>query len=109
MAMRLRALETAGVIQSFSDGLMRRFYPLAIADRHESRADELRRCILRLAEQTLGTTEVQIPKCLRLSQQLTNYHLKRLVGSRLLFRVKGHDKISYFVNDGMIPRRDSVS
>jgi len=99
IAARLRALEKAGTIRSRRDGLRQRFYCLAPANRDESRAEELRRWILSLVNRTPGITEAQIAKSLGMSQQLTNYHLRRLVDAKLLIRFHCSDKISYYEKD----------
>ncbi len=99
LAAQLRALEKAGTIRSRRDGLRQRFYCVAPASRDESHAEELRRWILSLVNCTPGITEAQIAKSLGMSQQLTNYHLRRLVDAKLLFRFRCSDKISYYLKD----------
>ena len=99
VATQLRALERTGMIRSSRDGRRQRFYCVVTCDRDESRAEELRRLILGLVDGHPGVTEAQIAKFLGVSQQLTNYHLRRLVGANLLLRFRCSDKIGYRVRD----------
>jgi DNA-binding transcriptional ArsR family regulator len=99
VAAQLRALERAGMIRSSRDGGRQRFYCVAPCDRDESHAEELRRLILGLADCHPGVTEAQIAESSGASQQLTNYHLRRLVDANLLFRSRCSDKIGYYVKD----------
>jgi DNA-binding transcriptional ArsR family regulator len=99
VASQLRALERTGMIRSSRDGRRQRFYCVVTCDRDESRAEELRRLILDLVDGHPGVAEAQIAKFLGVSQQLTNYHLRRLVGANLLLRFRCSDKIGYRVRD----------
>jgi DNA-binding transcriptional ArsR family regulator len=99
VATQLRALERTGMIRCSRDGRRQRFYCVVPCDRKESRAEELRRLILGLVDCHPGATEAQIAKSLGVSQQLTNYHLRRLVDANLLFRFRSSDKITYCVKD----------
>jgi predicted transcriptional regulator len=99
LATRLRALERMGMIRSIRDGRRQRFYYVVPNDGDQSRAEELRLSILRLVDYTPGMTEAQIARSLGLSQQLTNYHLRRLVDAGLLSRLHCPDNISYHVKD----------
>ena len=99
VATQLRALERTGMIRSSRDGRRQRFYCVVTCDRDESRAEELRRLILSLVDGHPGVTEAQIAKFLGVSQQLTNYHLRRLVDANLLLRFRCSDKIGYRVRD----------
>ena len=99
IAAQLRALERTGMIRSSRDGRRQRFYCVVPGAREESRAEELRRLILSLVDCHPGVTEARIAKSLGVSQQLTNYHLRRLVDANLLFRFRCSDKIGYYVKD----------
>jgi len=106
LATQLRALERMGMIKSIRDGRRRRFYYVVPNDGDQSRAEELRRSIVRLVDYTPGMTEAQIARSLGLSQQLTNYHLRRLVDAGLLSRSRCPDNISYHVKDQKLTSSD---
>lgn len=106
LATQLRALERVGMIRSIRDGRRQRFYYIMPNDGDQSRAEELRRSILRLVDYTPGITEAQIARSLGLSQQLTNYHLRRLVDAGLLSRFRCPDNISYHVKDQKLTSSD---
>jgi DNA-binding MarR family transcriptional regulator len=109
LAVQLRALEKSGMIRSLRDGRRERFYCLTPNDRHESHAEQLRGSIVRLVEHTPGMTEAQIARSLGASQQLTNYHLRRLVDARFLYRLRCPDNIGYYVKDWMLKNSDNIS
>jgi len=102
IAGQLRAVEKSGLISSRRDGLSQRFYCVAPDDRNESHAEELRRRILCLVNYTPGITEAEISKSLGTSQQLTNYHLRRLVDAKVLLRGRVSDRIEYRVKDRIL-------
>ena len=106
LATQLRALERMGMIRSIRDGRRLRFYYVVPNDGDQSRAEELRLSILRLVDYTPGMTEAQIARSLGLSQQLTNYHLRRLVDAGLLSRLRCPDNISYHVKDQKLTSYD---
>jgi predicted transcriptional regulator len=106
LATQLRALERMGMIRSIRDGRRQRFYYVVPNDGDQSHAEELRRSILRLVDYTPGITEAQIARSLGLSQQLTNYHLRRLVDAGLLSRLRCPDNISYHVKDQKLTSSD---
>jgi hypothetical protein len=56
LATQLRALERMGMIRSIRDGRRQRFYYVVPNDGDQSRAEELRRSILRLVDYTPGMT-----------------------------------------------------
>ena len=109
LATQLRALERMGMIRSIRDGRRQRFYYVVPNDGDQSRAEELRRSILRLVDYTPGMTEAQIARSLGLSQQLTNYHLRRLVDAGLLSRLRSPDNICYHVKDQKLTSSDWLS
>lgn len=109
LATQLRALERMGMIRSIRDGRRQRFYYVVLNDGDQSRAEELRRSILRLVDYTPGMTEAQIARSLGLSQQLSNYHLRRLVDAALLSRFRSHDNIYYHVKDQKLTSSDWLS
>jgi predicted transcriptional regulator len=106
IAAQLRALERTGMIRSSRDGRRQRFYCAVSGDRDESRAEELRRLILGLVDSHPGVTEARIAKSLGVSQQLTNYHLRRLVDVNLLFRFRCSDNIGYYVKERKLASPD---
>jgi predicted transcriptional regulator len=106
IAAQLRALERTGMIRSSRDGRRQRFYCAVSGDRDESRAEELRRLILGLVGSHPGVTEARIAKSLGVSQQLTNYHLRRLVDANLLFRFRCSDNIGYYVKERKLASPD---
>jgi predicted transcriptional regulator len=106
LATQLRALEKKGMIRSIRDGRRQRFYYAVPNEGDQSRAEELRGSILRLVDCTPGMTEAQIARSLGLSQQLTNYHLRRLVDAGLLSRFRCADNIRYHVKDQKLTSSD---
>jgi predicted transcriptional regulator len=109
VATQLRALERMGMIRSIRDGRRQRFYYVVPKDGDQSHAEELRRSIVRLVDYTPGITEAQIARSLGLSQQLTNYHLRRLVDAGLLSRFRCPDNICYNVKDQKLASSDWLS
>jgi len=109
LATQLRAFERMGMIRSIRDGRRQRFYYVVPNDGDQSRAEELRRSIVRLVDRTHGMTEAQIARSLGLSQQLTNYHLRRLVNAGFLSRSRCPDNISYHVKDQKLTSSDRLS
>jgi predicted transcriptional regulator len=106
LATQLRALERMGMIRSIRDGRRQRFYYVVPNGRDQSRAEELRRSIVHLVDYTPGITEAQIVRSLGLSQQLINYHLRRLVDAGLLSRFRCLDNICYHVKGQKLASTD---
>jgi len=104
IASHLRLLESSGVVRSLREGTRQRFYCLISDDQKETHAHELRRSVLLLVRTEPGITEAQIARRLGISQQLTNYHLRLLSKSRLLSSIRTSGRVSYFVNQRMLPR-----
>ena len=67
---------------------------------------ELRESIIRLVEQVPGITEAQIARRLGVSQQLANYHLRLLAGSRILTRNHTPSNVKYVVNERALASRE---
>jgi DNA-binding transcriptional ArsR family regulator len=105
VAMHLRILERLGVIQSVREGTKQRFYSVRSEAESLSRAGELRESIVRLVEQVPGITEAQIARRLGTSQQLANYHLRRLAGARILTRNHSPPNVRYVVNERVVASR----
>jgi len=102
----LRILERLGVIQSLREGTKRRFYCASPEADSLSRVGELRESIIRLVEQVPGITEAQIARRLGVSQQLANYHLRLLAGSRILTRNHTPSDVRYVVNERVLASRE---
>ena len=106
VAVHLRILERLGVIQSLREGTKQRFYCASPEADSLSRVGELRESIIRLVEQVPGITEAQIARRLRVSQQLANYHLRLLAGSRILTRNHTPSGVRYVVNERVLASRE---
>ncbi|MCJ7456076.1 hypothetical protein MUP07_04935 [Candidatus Bathyarchaeota archaeon] len=52
-----------------------------------------------------GITEAQIARRLGVSQQLANYHLRLLAGSRILTRNHTPSNVRYVVNERVVESR----
>jgi len=105
VAMHLRILERLGVIQSLREGTKQRFYCVSPEAGSLSCVGELRESIVRLVEQAPGITEAQIARRLGVSQQLANYHLRLLAGSRILTRNHTPSNVGYVVNERVVASR----
>lgn len=105
VAMHLRILERLGVIQSLREGTKQRFYCVRSEAESLSRVGESHESIVRLVEQVPGITEAQIARRLNTSQQLANYHLRRLAGASILTRNDSPPNVRYVVNERVVASR----
>ena len=105
VAVHLRILEGLGVMQSLREGTKQRFYCASPEADSLSHVGELCESIIRLVEQVPGITETQIARRLDVSQQLANYHLRRLTGSRILTRNYTPSNVKYVVNERALANR----
>lgn len=78
VAYHVRRLEEAGLIESRSDGLKRRFLP-ASADPSQGPADDVRARLLAVIQEDPGVTQAEAARRLGVSRQLVHHHLQRLV------------------------------
>ncbi len=98
----LVALEKAGSISSFRDGLSRRFY---VKPTENGSVDTLRTRIMLWVLDHPGIWEAQLAKDLGLSQQIVHYHLKKLRDSKLITMKVGSDdgrKLYHFADSATV-------
>ncbi len=99
LAYNLHVLEKEWVIKSKIDGIYKRFFPvdMAIPEEGTIYLTEIQKLILNNIENAPGITQKEISSILRISPSTVNYHINKLVDSKLIRMERKGIWVNYYL------------